>query len=226
MEAASHTTAPPTSLGAEGTHRSPTRGGCVDCIRTGSVIEVPNIEATRATWPAFAATAGRAGLGAICAIPITVRDRTISGVNVFLAQPGHLSVAAVSVILAMTQVIAKLLEQRYEADEKTALAEQLTHALESRVVIEQAKGYLAYRHGTDVSLPRSPGCALTHAVPAAPCETSLRQSSTEPCRCDAARLLRPGGQSWVLSHSSGSTASLTAKLAGPPETWTARRPSM
>ena len=131
-------------IGADG-------GPCIDCITAGTMIEVPDIRVVSDQWPAFASTAHDAGLVAALAIPITVGDRTIAGVNVFLSRPGRLSEAEVSFIVAMTRVVAAALAQRQAADESAALADQLAHALETRVVIEQAKGYLAYQHGTDVS---------------------------------------------------------------------------
>lgn len=126
-------------------------GPCIDCITTQHLVQVPDIQAAAETWPEFAATAHAAGLPSMLAVPITVGDRTIAGVNLFLDHPGHLPETELSVIVSLTRVIAAGVGQRRAVDDQAALASQLTHALESRVVIEQAKGYLAYRHGIDVS---------------------------------------------------------------------------
>jgi len=128
-----------------------TGGPCISCITTGEVLEVPDIGAVSERWPAFARTAHATGLGAALAIPVTVDGDTIAGVNVFLAEPGHLSEPDMSLILALTRVAAAGLAHREAAHRGAAIAQQLTEALESRVVIEQAKGFLAYQHGTDVS---------------------------------------------------------------------------
>lgn len=126
-------------------------GPCLDSIRADEILEVPDIGAEEDRWPVFAATAREAGLGAVLAVPVTVGDRTIAGVNVFLTEPGRLPASEASFIVAMTRVVASNLAQRHVVEEQMALSEQLAYALESRVTIEQAKGYLAYQHGTDVS---------------------------------------------------------------------------
>jgi hypothetical protein len=126
-------------------------GPCVDCITTQQLVQVPDIQATAEKWPEFAATAHRVGLSSMLAVPIIVGDRTIAGVNLFLDHPGHLPDTELSVVVSLNRVIAAGVGQRQAVDNQAALTEQLTHALESRVVIEQAKGYLAYRHGIDVS---------------------------------------------------------------------------
>jgi GAF domain-containing protein len=123
-------------------------GPCVDCLTTGRTLEVADIDAVREQWPVFAETARAAGIGAAVAVPIIVGGRSIAGINVFLDTPGHLTPSEVAVIEALARVAAVTLEQRQAGDDRAALAVQLTQALESRVVIEQAKGYLAYQHST------------------------------------------------------------------------------
>jgi GAF domain-containing protein len=123
-------------------------GPCLECLTTGQTLEVPDIEATRDRWPVFADTARAAGLRAAIAVPVMVGGRSIAGINIFLHAPGRLTQSEVTVIKALAHVAALTLEHKQAGEGHAALAGQLTQALESRVVIEQAKGYLAYQHAT------------------------------------------------------------------------------
>jgi GAF domain-containing protein len=127
-------------IGADG-------GPCLEVLATGEPMEVADVVDVRDRWPEFVATALSSGVGAVLAIPITVDDRTIAGVNLFLRGPGRLSRQDVEFVRAMTSVVEVSLSDR---DAQTASTEQLTYALESRVVIEQAKGFLAFQNDTSV----------------------------------------------------------------------------
>lgn len=122
-------------------------GPCLECYRTGELVEVEDIAATRDRWPTFAATAEKGGLRAALGVPFRIRDRVVGGMNVFLDQPGRLSDANIAFIQALTQVAAiSVVQERAE----NAEISQLQSALRSRVVIEQAKGFLAFQHDTTV----------------------------------------------------------------------------
>jgi GAF domain-containing protein len=122
-------------------------GPCIESIAHGELLAVPDV---RHNWPEFVATALTAGFGGALALPLEVDGETVGGVNVFLAGPGELTESEVSLITSMMRVVSSGLSQRRENDERDAVADQLAFALESRVVIEQAKGYLSYEHRTSV----------------------------------------------------------------------------
>jgi hypothetical protein len=125
-------------------------GPCIESIAHGELLAVPDVRAVRHNWPEFVATALTAGFGGALALPLEVDGETVGGVNVFLAGPGELTESEVSLITSMMRVVSSGLSQRRENDERDAVADQLAFALESRVVIEQAKGYLSYEHRTSV----------------------------------------------------------------------------
>jgi hypothetical protein len=147
-------------LGIEG-------GPCIESIARGELLAVHDIRTVHDRWPAFTETALAAGLSGALALPLEVDGVAVGGVNVFLAEPGELSEPEVSLITSMVRVVGTGLSQRRENDARIALADQLAYALESRVVIEQAKGYLSYERSTTVtsafSLLRSH--ARSHQLP-------------------------------------------------------------
>ena len=69
----------------------------------------------------------------------------------FLARPGTLSTDEVTLVTSMARIVASGLRGRQEHERQAAVEEQLTAALESRVVIEQGKGFLSYAHGEGVA---------------------------------------------------------------------------
>jgi GAF domain-containing protein len=125
-------------------------GPCIDSIRDIRSIEVSDLNEAVEFWPEFVATAVGAGLRAVLAVPLIVDGRAIGGLNVFLRTPGRLSDDEKDFIVAMTQVVGISLQERNARRRQEALTTQLQGALDSRVVIEQAKGALAQLHNTSV----------------------------------------------------------------------------
>jgi GAF domain-containing protein len=125
-------------------------GPCLDCVRTGAAVTTDDIAADRARWPLFAPAALAAGFRSVTALPLRLRDQTIGGLNMFRtgADPVHAEERRLAQALADVATIGIL--QRRSAHRSTMMAEQLQHALNSRVVIEQAKGVLAERNSVDM----------------------------------------------------------------------------
>jgi transcriptional regulator with GAF, ATPase, and Fis domain len=121
-------------------------GPCFEAFTTGSVVEIPHITATRDRWPEFVAATQQRGLFAAHAVPLQVRGQVLGAMNLFSAAPGALSDRESIIIEAMANVATISVVQTQTRNRDAALAEQLQHALNSRVVIEQAKGVLAHRH--------------------------------------------------------------------------------
>ncbi|MFE6157457.1 ANTAR domain-containing protein [Streptomyces sp. NPDC056486] len=127
-------------------------GPCRDCFRSGTQVpDVPlDTEAAAARWPQFAPRAVDAGFTSVVAAPLRLHDQAIGALNLFRDRPGALSASELRLgqALADTATIG-ILYQRAVSDQMSVTA-QLQHALDSRVLIEQAKGYLAHHRGQGV----------------------------------------------------------------------------
>jgi GAF domain-containing protein len=98
-------------------------------------------------WPRFSAGAAGRRLLAVLASPIPYSDHAVGVLAVFAAAPHDWSEAEREAIVAYTELVAMLVVNAMEARERGRLAGELQGALDSRVVIEQAKGVLVGRHG-------------------------------------------------------------------------------
>ena len=98
-------------------------------------------------WPAFAPAAASGGLLAVLASPIPYSDHAVGVVAVFAGEPHPWAEGEQEAIVAFTELVALLILNAMEASERGKLAGELQVALDSRVVIEQAKGVLVGRHG-------------------------------------------------------------------------------
>jgi GAF domain-containing protein len=126
------------------------QGPCLDCFRSGHPVAAPNLSADQ-RWPRFAAAAGQAGFSAVQALPMRLRDQIIGALNLFRATPGTFDTDSVHVGQAMADVATIGLLHERSMRRSDTLNEQLQTALNSRVIIEQAKGKLAERLGIDVN---------------------------------------------------------------------------
>ncbi len=126
------------------------QGPCLDCFRSGQPVTAANLAAAADRWPRFAPAAREAGFGAVQALPMRLREQVIGALNLFRAGPGAFEAADVRVGQALADVATiSLLHERGMRHSDT-LNEQLQTALNSRVIIEQAKGKLAERLGVDM----------------------------------------------------------------------------
>lgn len=125
-------------------------GPCVEAVTTGEVVSVTDIAEIAQRWPAFAADARRSGFASMHAIPMRLRDSTLGSLNLFRDTAGVLNAPDADAAQALADIATiSLLQQRLVEESELARA-QLQRALDSRVVIEQAKGYLAQKRGIDM----------------------------------------------------------------------------
>jgi GAF domain-containing protein len=126
-------------------------GPCLDCFRTGHAVVAGDLAASHARWPRFSAAAGEAGFVSVLALPMRMRGDVIGGLNLFSVD-GVIEAEdpRVSVAQAMADVATIAITQDRLSRHREVLAEQLQFAVDSRVVIEQAKGVLAARYGVDM----------------------------------------------------------------------------
>jgi GAF domain-containing protein len=126
-------------------------GPCLDCVRTGSPVTSANLEDDRARWPQFVPAALAAGFQAVTAVPLRLRDQTIGGLSLFSHSRQIVSADDQRVAQALADVATIGILQQRAVHRSNTLAEQLQHALHSRVAIEQAKGLLAERNNVDMA---------------------------------------------------------------------------
>jgi GAF domain-containing protein len=126
------------------------QGPCLDCFRSGQPVTCTDLSADP-RWPQFADEAGQAGFSAVQALPMRLRDQVIGALNLFRATPGGFDADSVRVGQALADVATIGLLHERSMRRSDTLNEQLQTALNSRVIIEQAKGKLAERLGIDVN---------------------------------------------------------------------------
>jgi GAF domain-containing protein len=125
-------------------------GPCSDAIRTGQGIDVPLIPAEQARWPEFVAIAQAKGFNAAHAIPMRLRSQTLGGLNLFSTQPGSLSDRDQALAETFAQLATISILQHQTLTDHGIVNAQLQRALDSRVIIEQAKGVLAQQYGLEM----------------------------------------------------------------------------
>jgi transcriptional regulator with GAF, ATPase, and Fis domain len=126
-------------------------GPCLDCYRGGTPVSVENLDEEKERWPQFVAGAHAAGFVSVHALPMRLRDTALGTLGLFGTTVGALNSDDLALGQALADVASVALVQEKAASDKTALAEQLQHALTSRIVVEQAKGILAQQGASDMT---------------------------------------------------------------------------
>jgi GAF domain-containing protein len=125
-------------------------GPCLDCYRSGRAVLVGDLD-DDGRWPTFSPEAKRIGFGAVYALPMRLHDKTIGALNLFHHEPRALSDTRLRLAQGLADVATIGILQQRAIQRGADLADQLQTALNSRLVIEQAKGVLAEREKLDMS---------------------------------------------------------------------------
>lgn len=125
-------------------------GPCVEAVTTGRVVSVENMAEMHDRWPTFAEAAIDSGYVSVHAIPLRLRGVTIGSLNLFNEHEGALNESDATAAQALADVATISVLQERVIRDSTVIREQLQRALDSRVVIEQAKGVISHTHQLDM----------------------------------------------------------------------------
>ena len=120
-------------------------GPCLEAFRTGLVVESGPLTdpEVSARWPRLTQAAHDAGFGAITAMPMRLRDQVLGALNLFRVETSHLTADDLAVAQAFANIATISILQARATHDARVVIDQLQRALDTRVVIEQAKGFIA-----------------------------------------------------------------------------------
>ena len=121
-------------------------GPCITAFEDKVLVGAQDL-VTDPRWPSFNRAAVDRGVRAVLASPIPFNQDAVGVVAVLSQQERPWSAEAELALLAFTDLAALLIASMMMGEQQTELAQQLQGALNSRAVIEQAKGVLIGQHG-------------------------------------------------------------------------------
>ena len=144
--------APGRSSALEMAQLTDAEGPGLDCHRTGAPVICTDLAAAGPRWPRFAAAARAAGFRSVHSVPLLLRGEALGAIDLFRVAPGSLSAGTAELARALAAISAVGLQHRRTIRDREMVIGQLQAALDSRVLIEQAKGVLAERSHTSVDV--------------------------------------------------------------------------
>lgn len=117
-------------------------GPCWSCSQSVAIVSSDDLEREE-RWPRFAEAAVSAGLRAVTCFPLELEGRCLGTFNAFRDRPGELDAGELEAGRTLAAAAAVYVHNAREYARTVELADQLHHALHSRVLVEQAKGKLA-----------------------------------------------------------------------------------
>lgn len=121
-------------------------GPCLDAARTAQVISAPDLS-TETRWPEFAAAAIEAGVRSSLSVGVPVAQQLAAGINIYARQPHAFDDEAIELATTFANYAAVAMANAHLYEATAALAVQMTQAMDSRAIIEQAKGMLMSQRG-------------------------------------------------------------------------------
>jgi hypothetical protein len=122
-------------------------GPATDAFRSGKGTDNHRFSAGTESWPRFAAQAEAAGFDLVTSLVIRRHDQVIGAISVLRTGTHPMSAADIGVAQAVAEAAAVGILLQRALRRTSLIAQQLQDALDSRVIIEQAKGALAARLG-------------------------------------------------------------------------------
>jgi GAF domain-containing protein len=124
-------------------------GPGIESLASGTAVTVADIEAVSEAWPDFARVALAVGFRSALVTPMRLDGRVIGTMTLFCKEPGAVNDRDAALAQALADVATIVILQERVARDSKLVEEQLSRALESRIIIEQAKGIIAGARGMD-----------------------------------------------------------------------------
>jgi transcriptional regulator with GAF, ATPase, and Fis domain len=128
------------------------QGPCLDAFRSGESVHSTLGEAADSLWPKFAPHAREAGFASVSALPMKLRNEVIGALNLFSTTATVLDVNDQIVAQSLADIATIGILQERALTDARVVTSQLEAALESRIVIEQAKGVVAERNQVSIDV--------------------------------------------------------------------------
>jgi transcriptional regulator with GAF, ATPase, and Fis domain len=172
-------------------------GPCVDCFRSGEPVVNLELSGNDKRWPLFARRAVGGGFHSVHALPMHLRGQTIGALNMFRAASGSLDADEIEAAQALADVATIAIIQHKTTVEGETLINQLNDALQSRIIIEQAKGKISEAAGMDMdrSFQRLRSHARNHNLRLTDVARAVAEGSTAVRSLDPVRPPQPVSRS-------------------------------
>ncbi|MDF2092894.1 MULTISPECIES: GAF and ANTAR domain-containing protein [unclassified Knoellia] len=121
-----------------------------DAHRTGTAVTVTDLREQVPGWEGVPEAAERLGLRAVAAVPMRLGEWSVGALSLYAGEPREWPEEDVAAAAALADMATGYLVNASKLRQQEQLAEQLQTALDSRVVIEQAKGMVAAAEGITV----------------------------------------------------------------------------
>jgi GAF domain-containing protein len=122
------------------------QGPCHVAYSTNQAVLVPDLRQVN-DWPQLSDAALRSGLASAAGIPMTFDGRAVGSLNIYDDHVREWSDQDVAAALVLADIATGYVVHASELNQARRVNEQLQAALDSRVIIEQAKGLLAGERG-------------------------------------------------------------------------------
>jgi len=122
-------------------------GPCMASIEENRPVPISDIRHHRDRWPAYVPEAEEIGFLGVLGLPLVLGDRRVGSLDIYSERPRAWTDDQIDAALALADIAAAYVLNASELARHQRTAEQLQIALDSRIVIEQAKGMLAQRLG-------------------------------------------------------------------------------
>lgn len=123
-------------------------GPCVSSLVENTLVATVDVQADE-RWPSLARTMSGTRVHAVLGIPVRLGGTALGSLNVYRSSPHPWEEDEIDALTSYTHIVEALIGTALLAEHRGTLANQLQAALDSRVVVERAVGFVMARHGLD-----------------------------------------------------------------------------
>jgi ANTAR domain/GAF domain len=125
-------------------------GPGAEVVRHGRSIVLPRLDEHRHRWPDYIACARRSGIESIAVLPLAAAERRLGCVAMYRRSPRVWRREELITAAGVAELAVGHLTVTAELESRDRLIAQLEGALDSRIIIEQAKGIIAAKRSVSI----------------------------------------------------------------------------